>query len=109
MTRSITSDQRQQVSALRTDKVSLRQIAKRLAIPLGTVKTLCYSGREPLPPPVRNKTGQFVTAPVRTGPGRKPKNGFEAQSDAERAAAYRVRKKAALLFRDEVSQNVTKH
>ena len=96
----ITTTQRQQITALRAENVSFRQIAKRLGMLLGTTKTIFYADREPVPPAVRDKAGQFRAVLIRTGPGRKPDNGYEAQSDKERAAAYRARKKAALLFRD---------
>lgn len=89
----ITQSQKQQIADLRAAGVSFVKIAQQTGIPMGTCKTIFYKDRPPAPPPKRAKGGQFKT---RHPAGRKPA-GTTAQSDKQRAAACRARKRERLV------------
>ena len=92
----ITDSQKQQIAALRKQNVSFPKIALKTGIPQGTCKTLYYKDNPATASSFKSKDGKFKSTAPRSGPGRKPINGIEAQSDKARAAACRARRKERL-------------
>lgn len=92
----ITVDQKQRIAALRAKNVSFVKISQQTGIPLGTCKTIFYKDRPAGASSFKSKDGKFKSAAPRTRPGRRPRDGLEAQSDKQRAAACRARKRERL-------------
>lgn len=93
----ITQEQKQQIADLRAAGLSFVRISQQTGINQSTCKNVFYDYRNnPAKgvPSVKAPDGKFRAQKPRTGPGRRPKNGLAAQSDAERMKAYRARKKA---------------
>lgn len=93
----INQSQKQTIADLRAAGVSFVKIAQQTGIPMGTCKTLYYDYRNNPPKgvsSVKAPDGKFRAQKPRTGPGRRPKNGIGAMTEADRAKAYRARKKA---------------
>ena len=90
----VTQQQRAQIADLKAAGLSFVRIAQQTGINQSTCKNVFYKDNPAkVLPSVKAPDGKFRAQKPRT-PGRRPKNGFSAQTDAERMKAYRARKKA---------------